>query len=451
MPSPSASVMQILNVFIVAFTAPAFAKAVVLACGTILTPGPRTVSAALRAVGLNSSSQFGKYHRLLNRDKWDSLLVSQLLLQLIVETCLLPASPLTLAVDETLERRWGPQISILGYYRDPIRSTKKRVVITPGIRWLCLSIVVPLPWCKREWALPFLTVALLSPKTSVKLGKRHHTTVQRTAQLICLVRRWLPDRQIVVVGDGAYAAVPLIQHCQRKNIRVTLVSRLLWNARLFDEPTAQPKGKRGPKPKKGKRQAKLSERLTDSKTEWKRIEVNWYGGKKKEIEIATGKSLWHRVGLDPVPIRWVLVRSIDGSFDSLPLFSSNQNSTALQIVQSFVLRWNIEVTFQELRAHLGFGTQRHWSDKAIERTIPCLFGLFSVVVLIALKLYPKTLPVSNSAWYNKKEPTFSDALAAVRGELWAFSELEKSPQNPNMLLIPISLFSCLRQIALHPR
>lgn len=81
--------------------------------------------------------------------------------------------------------------------------------------------------------------------------------MQRTAQLICLVRRWLPDRQIVVVGDGAYAAVPLIQHCQRKNIRVTLVSRLLWNARLFDEPTTQPKGKRGPKPKKGKRQAKL--------------------------------------------------------------------------------------------------------------------------------------------------------------------------------------------------
>lgn len=131
------------------------------------------------------------------------------------------------------------------------------MVITPGIRWLCLSIVVPLPWCKREWALPFLTVALLSPKTSAKLGKRHHTTVQRTAQLICLVRRWLPDRQIVVVGDGAYAAVALIQHCQRKNIRVTLVSRLLWNARLFNEPTAQPKGKRGPKPKKGKRQAKL--------------------------------------------------------------------------------------------------------------------------------------------------------------------------------------------------
>ena len=92
--------------------------------------------------------------------------------------------------------------------------------------------------------------------------------------------------------------------------------------------------------------------MTDSKTEWKRIEVNWYGGQKKEIEIATGKSLWHRVGLDPVPIRWVLVRSIDGSFDSLPLFSSSQNATARIILQCFVLRWNIEVTFSELRAHL---------------------------------------------------------------------------------------------------
>jgi hypothetical protein len=311
MPSPSASVMQILNVFMLAFTAPAFAKAVVLACGTILTPGPRTISAVLRAVGLKDEAKFGKYHRLLNRDKWDTLLVSRLLLQLIVETCLESTSRIILAVDETLERRWGPQITILGYYRDPIRSTKKRVVITPGIRWLCLSIIVPLPWCKREWALPFLTVALLSPKTSAKLDKRHHTTVDRTAQLICLVRRWLPGRSIVLVGDGAYAAVPLVQHCQRKRIDVTLVSRMLWNARLFDKPDPQPKGKRGPKPKKGKRQPKLSERLTDPNTKWKRIRVNWYGGEKKEIEIATGKALWHRVGMTPVPIRWVLVRSID--------------------------------------------------------------------------------------------------------------------------------------------
>ncbi|MGB0388798.1 MAG: IS701 family transposase [Ardenticatenaceae bacterium] len=451
MPSPSVTFMQIFSVFAIAFTSPAFAKAVVLACGTILTPGPRTVSAALRAVGLKNESKFGKYHRLLNRDNWNSLLLSQLLLQLIVEACLDPASPLTLAVDETLERRWGPQITILGYYRDPVRSTKKKVVMTTGIRWLCLSIVVPLPWCKREWALPFLTVALLSPKTSAKLGKRHHTTVQRTAQLICLVRRLLADREIVVVGDGAYAAVALIQHCQRKRIRVTLVSRLLWNARLFDEPTPQPKSKRGPKPKKGSRQPKLSERFIDSDTEWKRIEVDWYGGQKKEIEIATGKALWHRSGLNPVPIRWVLVRSIDGSFDPLPLFSSCQNATPTQIVQWFVLRWNIEVAFEELRAHLGFGTQRHWSDKAIERTIPCLFGLFSVIVLIALKLHPEKLPVSKSAWYNKTEATFSDAIAAVRNDLWSFEQLEKSPQNPNMLLIPISVFSCLRQIALHPR
>ena len=451
MPSPSVNFMQIFSVFAVAFTTPAFAKAVVLACGTILTPGPRTISAALRAVGLKDENKFGKYHRLLNRDKWDSLLLSQLLLQLIIETCLGPTSPLTLAIDETLERRWGPKITILGYYRDPVRSSKKKVVITTGIRWLCLSIVVPLPWCKRQWALPFLTVALLSPKTSAKLGKRHHTTVERAAQLICLVRRWVPNRQIIVIGDGAYAAVPLIQYCQRKRIRVTLVSRLLWNARLFDEPTPQPKGKRGPKPKKGARQPKLSARLTDPDTEWKRIEVNWYGGEKKEVEIATGKALWHRVGLDPVPIRWVLVRSVDDSFDPLPLFSSDQKATATQILEWFVLRWNIEVTFEELRAHLGFGTQRHWSDQAVKRTIPCLFALFSVVVLVALKLYPENLPVYKSAWYNKTEPTFSDAIAAVRNDIWSFDQLEKSPQNPNMLLIPTSLFSCLRKIALHPR
>ena len=121
-----------------------------------------------------------------------------------------------------------------------------------------------------------------------------------------------------------------------------------------------------------------------------------------------------------------------------------------QIIEWFVLRWNIEVTFEEVRAHLGFETQRQWSDNAIERTTPALFGLFSLVVLMALRLHPQQLPCQTAGWYPKQEPTFSDVLAAVRCHLWQLDYYSNSPDAPDAILIPGHLFRALCQIALHP-
>ena len=450
MPSPSPEIVELLSVFAIAFTAPTWKNGLVLLFGAILTPGRRTVTSALRVMGLEDYPRFEKYHRVLNRNRWQPLLLSKLLLGLIIGLCVPAGMPLLLAVDETLERRWGPKINYLGVFRDPVRSTKKKVVYASGVRWLTMALVIPVPWAKRQWALPFLSVALLSPKTSAKLGKRHRTSVARAGRLLSQVRRWHPEREIVVVGDGAFAAVPLIQHCQRKHIQVTLVSRLRLDARLFDPPAEQPKSKPGAKPKKGKRQPKLDERLQDPKTQWVSMQLNWYGGEKRTLEIATGTSLWHRMGLDPVPIRWVLVRCPDDpKFQPLALFSSNQDTSAQDIVQCFVLRWNIEVTFEEVRRHLGFETQRQWSDNAIERTSPCLLALFSLVVLIAIKLHPQNLPIRRASWYDKQEATFSDALFALRNHLRGLEHFTISPIAADSILIPAQLFRALRQIVLH--
>ncbi len=451
MPIPAQEIVSLLSVFAIAFTAPTWKNAQVLLYGAILAPGRRTVTSALRVLGLGDAPGFGKYHRVLNRNRWNPWMLSKLLLGLIITVCVPEGKPLILLVDETLERRWGPKIKYLGVFRDPVRSTKKKVAYASGVRWLSMAIVVSVPWTKRSWALPFLTVVLLSPKTDAKLGKRHYTSVARVGQLISQVRRWHPDREITVVGDGAFAAVPLIQHCQRKHVRVTLVSRLRWDARLFDWPEEQPKGKRGVKPKKGNRQLKLDQRLEDPQTQWVSLEVLWYGGENRTLEIATSTSLWHRMGLDPVAIRWVLVRCPDDDdFEPMALFSSNQDDNAKDIVQWFVLRWNIEVTFEEVRMHLGFETQRQWSDKAIERTSPCLLALFSLVVLIAIKLHPQNLPIQRTSWYDKQEATFSDALFAVRKHLWGLEHFTISSDAADPVLIPAQLFRALRQIALHP-
>jgi len=450
MPTPAQVIIQLLSVFAIAFTAPTYKNALVLLYGAILAPGRRTVAAVLRVMGLSDEARFEKYHRVLNRARWSPLLLSKLLLGLIIKLCVPPGFPLILAIDDTLERRWGRKIKIKGLFRDPTRSTKKKVIHSPGIRWLCLSIVVPVPWGRRWWALPFLTVPLLSPKTSAKLGKRHRTSVDRAGQLINQVRWWYRNREIVVLADGGFAAVPLVQHCQRKNIRVTFVSRLRLDARLFDPPGPQPKGKRGPKPKKGKRQPNLQARLEDKNTRWTKCQLKWYGGEKRTVEIATGTSLWHRQGLNPVPIRWVLVRCPENTFKPSAYFCSVPDVPAQQIVEWFVLRWNIEVTFEEMRAHMGFGTQRQWSDKAIERTTPCLLGVFSLVVLMAMKLHPKQLPVQTASWYAKEDATFSDALAAVRSHLWRLDQFPKSAEAADSVLIPVQILRALRQVALHP-
>jgi hypothetical protein len=141
------------------------------------------------------------------------------------------------------------------------------------------------------------------------------------------------------------------------------------------------------------------------------------------------------------------VRCPDHTLKPTAFFCSDPTVSAAQILRWFVCRWNIEVTFEELRAHLGFETQRQWSERAIERTAPCLFGLFSVIVAMAMTLHPKSLPLRETSWYHKDDATFSDALAAVRGHLWASFNSSVSPTDADLCLIPRPMLEALQQVA----
>jgi len=447
MPTPSPAIVELLTTFAVAMSAPTFAKALVLIYGTILAPGRRTVTAALRVQGLDQEANFGKYHRVLNRDHWSGWVLGKLLLGLIVGLFVPEGFPLVLLIDETLERRKGKKIEYKGTFRDAVRSTANRVTNCLGIRWCVLCILVAVPWSERPWALPFLAVPVLSEKTCQRLGKAHRSCVEWAALLTQKVRRWHPHREIVLVGDGAYAAVGLVQHCQDLEKPVKLTARLRLDAALYDFPGPQPKSKRGPKPKKGARQPNLAQRLIDPKTVWQTIVIPWYEGAQKTVEIVTGVSLWYTPGQAPVPLRWVLVRCPDQTLEPAAFFCSDPRVAAEQILAWFVGRWNIEVTFEEIRAHLGFETQRHWSKRALERTTPCLFGLFSLVVLMAKVLHPKHVPLPQASWYPKDEATFSDALAAVRRHLWGGGNYTMSPSDPDLCLIPRPLWERLQQLA----
>jgi len=312
-------VEDVLIAFRPLFSIPVWQSARVLAIGAILCIGKRTVTAALKVMGFENEKRYTNYHRVLNRAKWDSLNGAKILLGLIIK--LLPSGfPLIIGIDETIERRKGKKIKAKGCYRDAVRSSKSRVIHCYGLKWICMMAIVALPWSKRFWALPFLSVLAPSKNYSQSQNKRHKTTVDWTCQMIMQVRRWLPKHLIVLVGDGAYAALKLALCCSGLPTPVCLVSRLRLDAALYDFPPPPQPGKRGPKPKKGKRQKSLQERIKDESTQWRSVIIDWYDGIKREHEVFSGIALWYTPGHNPVPIKWVVVRDPAGELSTEAFF-----------------------------------------------------------------------------------------------------------------------------------
>ena len=438
------AIIHILRHFEVAFSERVWEWAKILLIGAILAPGIRTVTAALRVMGLSQEQQFQNYHRVLNRATWSSRTLSRILLGLLVRAFVPPDQPVVLGLDEHIERRRGEQIAAKGIYRDAVRSSKSFFVKTSGLRWVSMMVLAPIPWAKRIWALPFLTVLAPSERYHQDRGMPHKKLTDWARQMITQVRQWLPDRALVVVADSSYAVLELLASCASLPIPVTMITRLRLDAALYEPAPPREKGKRGAPRKKGARQSSLIQRLADPKTSWQRVTLDWYGRTTRTVELASGTAVWYHGGLPVVPVRWVLIRDVQGKFDPQALLSTNLEITAHQIVEWFVLRWQLEVTFEEARAHLGIETQRQWSDLAILRTTPALLGLFSLVTVFAHQfLQGQELAVRQAAWYPKTVATFSDTLAFVRQQLWPVSISWMSPDKPDVVIIPKALFERL--------
>src|SRR5215212_7088057 len=432
------TMLHLLNPFVPLFSRRVWPHVQVLLAGAILAPGKRTVSAALRVMGLGQTDHFQSYHRLLNRAVWSAREASRVLLGLLVKT-FVADGPLVIGVDETLERRWGKKIAAKGVYRDPVRSTHERFVKASGLRWVCLMLLVPVPWAGRVWALPFLSVLAPSERYTAEQGKHHKKITDWARQMLLLVRRWWPQREIVAVADCAYASLRLLASCQRFLPRpVTFITRLRLDAALYDPAPPRRAGQIGRPRLKGERLPNLSLVAEDPSTVWAPVTVeDWYGSGERTVEVASATALWYSTGLPAVPIRWVLVRDPKGEFATQALLCTNLGARPEQIVGWFVLRWQMETTFQEVRRHLGMETQRQWSELAIRRTTPALLGLFSIVTLLAHRRMMRSMrAVRQAAWYRKGRPTFSDALALVRKQLWAHATFCESPADTDTVKVP---------------
>jgi hypothetical protein len=388
-----------------------------LLIGAILAPGKRTVTSLLRIVGLSRERRFTNYHRVLNRAAWNPRTAARLLLGLLIAV-LVPSGPVVLGIDDTIERRRGKRISAKGIYRDPVRSSKGHFVKASGLRWLSLMLLAPIPWAGRVWALPFLTALAPSERYCREHGRRHKKLTDWARQLGLQARRWLPGREIVLLGDSSFAALELLVTLARQGL--TCITRLRLDAALYEPAPPRPPGTVGRPRTKGTRLPKLAFVLVDGSTCWQRMVVPaWYGERERVVEICSATAVWRHAGLPVLPIRWVLLRDPQHRFDPQALLCTNPTCDPLQVVRWFVQRWQVEVTFREVRDHLGVETQRQWSDRAIARTTPCLLALFSIVTLLATRLDRRARSaVCTDAWYHKPWPTFADALAAVRRQFW---------------------------------
>jgi hypothetical protein len=406
----------------------------------MLAPGARTVTTALRVMGLSAECRFTNYHRVLNRAVWSAHHGSRILLGLLITLLVPPGAAIVLGADDTVERRSGRKIRAKGCYRDAVRSSHTHVIHCFGLKWVSMMLLVSVPWSRRVWALPFLTALCWPAQTSQP--RRYKTSVDWVRQMMKQVRRWLPGRRLVLVVDGGFAAVSLALACVHN--KVVMVSRLRWDAALYHEPAPQPRGKRGPKPTKGPRQRSLQGWAERADTPWETVEVTWYGGQRKQLWVFSRTALWYTPKLPPVALRFVIVCDPTGKLRMEAFFCTDLQATPEQILQWVVMRWSVEVTFEETRAHLGWETQRQWSDRAIARTTPVLLAVFSLVTVMALRLSESgQIPVLVTAWYHKAEPTFADCLTFVRQHIWRARYFVNSAAEAEFVQFPREAFELL--------
>lgn len=412
-------IIKLMTPFRPTFDKRTWEKAKELMVGAILSTGKRTVTSALRVMGHQADEQYAKYHQVLNRAQWSMYELSHTLLKLMLSQFDKGEEPLVFGIDETIERRWGQRIKSRGIYRDPVRSSRSHFVKASGLRWISLMWLSPIAWAERIWALPFLTVLAPSERYYADKPRAAKSVLDWARQMVYQLRRWLPKRTLILVADSTYAALEFLHACQSLVNPVTVITRLRLDAALYTPVPTRPQGTLGRQRKKGCRLPTPQAFLTDPRTRWSTVTVQWYGGQQRQLKIASGCSLWYHTGKPVVVIRWVLIRDPNNEFEPQALLSTNRTWQPHQIIEWFVQRWPLEVTFEETRAHLGVESQRQWSDLAIARTTPLLLGLFSWVTLAADALLADgAVLVRQAAWYVKPLPTFSDALAWVRKALW---------------------------------
>jgi hypothetical protein len=403
--------------FSIAFTEPTFQRSLVLLVGAILAKGRRTITNLLWAMGDLAEGDPSDYHRVFSRAPWSLWNVGRVLAVAVIELAA-PDDWIRVIVDCTVAEHKGKKVYGKGCHHDAVRSTETHKAYRWGHRWIVLAVAVKFPFCSRPWALPVLAALYRPEQLNEQEGRRHKTPIQLAQGLMATLLHWFPDKKFVLLGDGGYSSHDLARFCRRHRHRLALVGKFAPDGALYAPPPPPKKSKKGGRPRvKGKKLKTPEAVVADSRL--RKTTVLWYGATERQVRVCDGHGQWYQSGAGLVPVHWVFVRDVQGTRRDEYFYTTHDGFTPEQVVTLYTLRWNLEVTFQELRAHLGFEKTRQRVENSVLRMAPCLLGLFSVICLIYheyLKRHKAT--TCERPCYNKSEPTFTDAIATVRRLFW---------------------------------
>lgn len=387
-----------------------------LLIAAVMVRGRRTIWRLIRWSGERSTGHFSSYHRVFSHRRWSSHALAKKLALAVVKR-FAAEGHLELAGDDTVSQHRGENVYGKGCHRDAVRSSHQHLVHRWGHKWVVLALRIHVPGAMRTWALPMLIALYRTPEESRKAGVVHKTPPQLMRGLLAVWMRWFPQRKTVFAGDGGFATHELAAFASRYRNRLTLVSKFPPDAVLHDPPPRRLPGQKGRPRVVGKRLPSPQNRVA-STDQRKRLTVKWYGGGTRRIEVVAGTGHWYRQGQGLVRVRWVHVRDLTGDHREEYFFSTDVRMNVQRIVETFVGRWDIEVTFEEMREHLGLETTRGRCRNTVLRVEPCLFGLYTLVVYWFAHLPKTNRETIHVRWAGKASITFSDALASVRYNAW---------------------------------
>jgi len=353
----------------VAFTKATFQRFLLLLLGALLVRSRRTVTAVLAVLGQLAKGHFTSYHRVFSRASWSLWPLARVLAAMVIALAEEhnEGNWIIVAGDDTVAEAKGKKVYGKGRHHDAVRSTHSLTVWRWGHRWVVLSIVVFFPWTTRGWALPVLVALYRPQELNEAEGRRHKTPIELARGLFATLLRWFPDKKFVFLGDGGYASHEFASFFHRHRRRAALVARFHGDAALYEAP---------PKPRRriGRPRVKGNKLPTPRQyvenTRLKKLTVPWYGGTKRKVAIASACGHWYRSGGGLVPVRWVFVRDCTGRRREEFFFTTATWFSPTKIIRLFTLRWSMETTFQELRAHLGLETTRGWCRNTVLRMGP---------------------------------------------------------------------------------
>src|SRR6516162_7881762 len=406
--------LPVFSLFESAFTTTAtFVRARLLGVAAILTTGRRTVANLLRTVAGLTAGDPSTYHRVLSLAQCSGLTLASLLARFILRH-FGPQGRVRLVGDDTVTEHPGRKVHGKARHRDPVRSSHSYTAWRWGHKWVVLAVLVQFPFARRPWALPVLVALYRSPEDNQKRGRPHQTPAQRMQLLLRVLRRWFPDRQFVFAGDQGYGSQEVASLARRSGGRLSVVSKFYPNANLYEPPPPYA-GHGRPRVKAAKLPTPRQVVATAERT---RLNVAWYGGGRRDVEVVSGAGHWYKAGEGLVPVRWVYVHDLIGTHRDEYFYSTDRAMTAQAIIEEYTGRWNIETTFEDGRAYLGLESTRGRCARTVGRAEPCLLGLYSVVALLYWLLPPEEQEQGAVEWEGKATVTFSDAITAVRRWLW---------------------------------